>query len=315
MGSIKLAILGAQNDPHVIGVLDHLDKFNVKPAIIDSTTLASSTLSISPSTLQVGDIILNDCDSIWNRRTFPTHFPEEMPKGWQKWSYKQYLDSLISLFLNSNAIWHNHPNNDNLASFKPYVLNLAQNATSFSVPPWMVTSNAEQAKEFIASLKPSEAIIKPVSFPVVDMGDRVLSIFTSQIPQKPEVEWEDLTYAPVIFQQKINRKAELRITYVNGRFFPVAIRIQKDFSHVDYRRVDPYSLKHEVISLPPEVERDLSELCEKLQLKYAAIDMLLDEKETLYFLEINPKGQWFWIEEITKAPISLEIAKLLAFQS
>ena len=48
-----------------------------------------------------------------------------------------------------------------------------------------------------------------------------------------------------------------------------------------------------------------------LGLCFGAIDMILTPKNEYVFLEVNPNGQWGWIEELTRVPISSAVANLL----
>jgi len=52
-------------------------------------------------------------------------------------------------------------------------------------------------------------------------------------------------------------------------------------------------------------------LLEKFQLNFGAIDMVLTPNDEYVFLELNPNGQWLWLEHLTGLPISEEMAKLL----
>ena len=70
-------------------------------------------------------------------------------------------------------------------------------------------------------------------------------------------------------------------------------------------------LHHEAILLPAEVSERCVALVQQLGLQYGAIDLILDEDDCYTFLEINPNGQWAWIENLTHLPISKEIANLL----
>ncbi len=48
--------------------------------------------------------------------------------------------------------------------------------------------------------------------------------------------------------------------------------------------------------LPPEIERGAFSLMADLQLQYGRIDMLLDGGGTYHFLEVNPNGEWGWLD-------------------
>jgi glutathione synthase/RimK-type ligase-like ATP-grasp enzyme len=39
-------------------------------------------------------------------------------------------------------------------------------------------------------------------------------------------------------------------------------------------------------------------------LSYGAIDLVRGLDGVTYFLEVNPLGQWLWIEDLTDVPIS-----------
>ena len=52
-----------------------------------------------------------------------------------------------------------------------------------------------------------------------------------------------------------------------------------------------------------------------LNLRFGAIDFILDTAGNFTFLEINPNGQWAWIEKRTGYEISNEIVNLLEYES
>jgi glutathione synthase/RimK-type ligase-like ATP-grasp enzyme len=67
--------------------------------------------------------------------------------------------------------------------------------------------------------------------------------------------------------------------------------------------------------LPPEIQDKCVRLVEQLELSYGAIDMVLTPEGRYVFLEINPNGQYLWIEEQTGMPISAALCDLLMDQS
>ena len=52
-------------------------------------------------------------------------------------------------------------------------------------------------------------------------------------------------------------------------------------------------------------------LVRRLGLAYGAIDLVLTPDGRYVFLEINPNGQYLWIEQLTGLPISEAIAEWL----
>jgi D-alanine-D-alanine ligase-like ATP-grasp enzyme len=54
------------------------------------------------------------------------------------------------------------------------------------------------------------------------------------------------------------------------------------------------------------------ELMSRLSLAYGAIDLVLTPDGRYIFLEINPNGQWLWIDEMLSLGISHSIAERLS---
>lgn len=42
----------------------------------------------------------------------------------------------------------------------------------------------------------------------------------------------------------------------------------------------------------------------KLNINYGAFDFIVDKNNEWFFLEVNPMGQWLWIEDLTGLQIS-----------
>ena len=75
-------------------------------------------------------------------------------------------------------------------------------------------------------------------------------------------------------------------------------------STVDCRRDNMHGMRYSVASLPTVVEEQLFALTRSYGLLYAAIDLVRDPDGRYWFLEINPSGQWAWLEQVGAARIS-----------
>jgi glutathione synthase/RimK-type ligase-like ATP-grasp enzyme len=106
--------------------------------------------------------------------------------------------------------------------------------------------------------------------------------------------------------------ADIRVTVVGEQVFPAKIHSQEfEETMVDWRKGENAKVKHERIELPPEIEDKCIELTKRLGLHFGAIDFVLDRGMNYVFLEINPNGQWGWIEKRLGYDISGEIVALL----
>ena len=52
-------------------------------------------------------------------------------------------------------------------------------------------------------------------------------------------------------------------------------------------------------------------MLDELGLNLGAFDITRDEDDTLYFIEINPNGQWYGIEILTQMPMVRAMVELI----
>ena len=77
---------------------------------------------------------------------------------------------------------------------------------------------------------------------------------------------------------------------------------------MDWRRGSAIYPDHQEHILDEETSRRLRLLTETFGLRFAAIDLAVEEDGQYVFFEINPNGQWAWIEQITGQPIAAALA-------
>lgn len=66
------------------------------------------------------------------------------------------------------------------------------------------------------------------------------------------------------------------------------------------------------IELAPELEELLIRMVQEARLEFAAIDLVVDRHGKTWFIDLNPAGQWAWLEMVLELPLSQAIADLLA---
>jgi glutathione synthase/RimK-type ligase-like ATP-grasp enzyme len=105
--------------------------------------------------------------------------------------------------------------------------------------------------------------------------------------------------APVFIQKRIQKKAEYRLTLISKQDVVCWI----DAKHIndaevtlDWGVTEPDKLVHVPDKLPIEYPSKLYQMLDELGLNFGAFDIISDEDDTLYFIELNPNGQWYWIE-------------------
>jgi glutathione synthase/RimK-type ligase-like ATP-grasp enzyme len=202
----------------------------------------------------------------------------------------QWPALLRGLCVFDKARWMNHPAKTYLAESKPYQLHVASRL-GFDVPSTRIGNDLRG----IESAKLGNPLILK-SVDTVLLRDGSDSVFTfSTIGHVDEWRDEDLYGAPVMCQKLIRHKTDLRVTIVGDAIF--AARIQENGHGIEGDwRIRP---RGEIQFVPAELPTDCATLCRRLAatlgLPFAAIDLAEVEDGRIFFLEVNPTGEWGWL--------------------
>lgn len=246
--------------------------------------------------------------SIWWRRIVPPnlkHFSQEL----QDYCTKEYLAFLEGLeHLLPQVKWVSRPSLIERARNKVLQLRVAQEL-GFRTVDTLFTNAPEIARKFVGQ---SPTVYKSIRSPRVPVyPDKHSTAFTTLLAEGHYQEMEGLLSCPGILQRLVEKTADVRVTVFGNQVFPVLIKSQQEeTARIDFRvgaRHVPH-LPHEL----PEKEYGLCvELTAKLGLVFGAIDLALMEDGTYIFFEINPNGQWGWLEEKTGLPMRRALLDIL----
>lgn len=200
------------------------------------------------------------------------------------------------------VLWVNHPALNAEADYKPQQLALAQRL-GLAVPPTLVTNDPADAREFIAAYP--EVIYKtlrltPYQRDGVPMAPWAEPVTADEIDDGVQV-------TPHLFQVRVDKEYDVRVLIVGHQVFAVRI----DSGLLDWRR-DYSALTYSVVTLPAPVEKVLSAFLDTFGLASGSFDLAVDRDGEHWFLELNPNGQWGWLEERTQLPMAAAFADLLA---
>jgi len=178
------------------------------------------------------------------------------------------------------------------------------------IPRTLVTNDPAEALRFY-DLCEGRLISKQLRpGPLTNAGEKHLA-YTHVVRRRDLHQLASIALAPVIFQELVPKRLELRVTVVNNRAFTAAI----DSSASPFTREDLRRAEHLVACtahvLEPEIEARCIELVRTLELTYGAIDLVVTPAGEHVFLEINPGGAWAWVETRAGLPIADAIADLM----
>jgi glutathione synthase/RimK-type ligase-like ATP-grasp enzyme len=175
------------------------------------------------------------------------------------------------------------------------------------VPQTIITNDPDEARQFAKAV--GQVIYKPLSPDGISEDGRHRMLYATLVPEQ---DWGDpaIRLTMHLFQEWIEHDQAVRLTVVDGHCFAAAIKAGSPAAHVDWR-ADYSSLSYAVIDAPADVRHGVQVLMERLGLRFGALDFLVTPGGEWVFLEINPNGQWAWIEEQTGLPIASAIADAL----
>ncbi|MGH8965073.1 MAG: hypothetical protein ACRDXB_07055 [Actinomycetes bacterium] len=199
----------------------------------------------------------------------------------------------------------NHPARSADAAYKPRQLRDLR-ACGLVTPPTLVTNSAVAVREFAD--RHGTLVCKALAACVLHTGDTAHVAYTRKITDLDDLAGVD--YAAHLFQPFVESVYAVRLTVIGQHFHAVRITAGSARAVVDWRS-DYDSLRYAVIELPPSVVTGVSAYMKMAGLTYGAWDFLVQPDGTHVALEINPEGNYSWIEQETPLEISASIASFL----
>tara|TARA_R110001583_G_scaffold42556_14_gene135425 strand:- start:4361 stop:5347 length:987 start_codon:yes stop_codon:yes gene_type:complete len=255
-------------------------------------------------------ININDFGSVYFRRP---KLPR--PDAGLTFGEQQFYITEISTYLEgvyrslASRFWLNSVFDIRFAENKPHQLSVAK-SIGFLVPEFSISNDPKICENFIK--KHDRCIFKPLKSGLIEEPEGIGKVlYTTKVDSNFIDKITTNGAMPIYLQRQIIKQSDIRATVVGDKVFGAKILSQdSDVSTIDWRKSDAI-LPHERIDIPSEIKGMCLRLCERFNLNFAAIDFILDHSGHFWFLEINPNGQWAWIESLLGYPISNEIAGLL----
>lgn len=293
-------------------IVVELKKRGIKYLRLNTEDLPRSYCSMSDSSFMDWSISINgntikgtDVKAAYFRRPGNPEVPASITDpGIADYIQGEWNSFLKSLYSRLDSFWFCSPTNIILAEDKPKQLVVAKRL-GFNIPESTITNSFEEIKRCSNSF---QMIAKPLRQALFINNDAESIIFTNRLGQLDEADSSSLSLVPIIVQHEIIKKFDVRVTVVGKRVFSVAIYSQSHKeTEVDWRKGSRIDLKHKPLELPTSLSSKCIDLVESLNLRFGAIDLICDEDDVFWFLEINPNGQWAWIENQTGLPIASSI--------
>ncbi|MDR0436822.1 MAG: grasp-with-spasm system ATP-grasp peptide maturase [Bacteroidales bacterium] len=329
MKKTSILILSEQSDNSADEVCLWLNYFGAKYLRLNKEDSKNCRLKIDtrdntlfPTIVVDGmEYSLADFKTVWFRRGHFLHYDTKleidcfanqqnnnhMEKILFDYKYSEFdrIRQFFYQYLRDNADCYNFPSTYNIN--KLLALNYAK-SVGLNIPNTLVTNSKSELLNF-AENRNGKIITKSISeFFNKTVKDYAISVGTSNVSDFDSISD---TFFYSLFQENIEKRLEVRTFIWDNKTYSAAIFHNNDAeAKVDFRtnydaiRITPFNL-------PKEIENKLLQLMKKLNLESGSADFILTAQNEYYFLEVNPVGQFDFVDKICNYNLAQIIAKTL----
>ena len=309
----EVAIVSVGDDLHGLIIRKALEKYrDLKCRIIQSDRLCTNTVlnwSNDPKgnfecKLPARDsseaIKVSDLDVIWWRRV---GFPQQIPSDVTDPIHRDVIENdcraaLLGILLNQfSGTWINNPVNTSLAENKLVQLRAAQQS-GFRVPHTLVSQDPVSVRQFCEGLD-YKVVVKAIR------GTRKARLFTNMVTPAHLASEAAVALCPATYQEYIAGEAHVRTHCFGEAVYSVIIESRD----LDWRANLDVPLKP--IELDDKIKARLLSVLKRLGLKMGVVDLKLTPDGELVWFEVNPQGQFLFIEGLCGLKLASAFADFL----
>ena len=281
-------IVGAQDDLHVQAVARGL----ADPVLIDVNTLRQGRLAVRNNGLlevtSEGWKPVAPTGRGWIRRFAPAGWTEGT-RAHSQHAIEQaaWLSMLVSYVRVGGISWMTSIDDMLAAENK---MRLAQIATTVGAPcpPTVLATSPNAAAAILGT---DQLVAKPIGPGSFLRGDEYLSIPTSDVSKLIDTP---LAHEPYLYQQYVRSSRHIRVVTVRKRSWCFS-RAVHDNEPLDWRYLET---AHDEFRLEKsdDIERLAVALASALHVGYSSQDWI-DDGNTSWVVDVNPAGQWLFLED------------------
>lgn len=303
---------GEESTDHVMDWLKHLggDFFRLNGKdFIQNAQYDNNEFSID-------GIELEKINIVWNRRWFDGNFIQNLIRNVNlenqnilelNSSISKELRILSKMFFDKLKLKKWLSNRFEITYTKMEVLEKAH-SISLKVPNTTICTKKENLVRF--KKKHLRIITKAIVDPVFFTNEGKASLSKTIEVTDTLIDKIPITFFPSLFQKLIEKKYEIRVFFLDNKFYSMAIFSQLDKeTQIDFRNYNEANPNRTVpYKLPQLIESKLKELIDYFKFTTGSIDLIKGVDDNYYFLEVNPVGQF----GMTSFPCNYYLEKKIA---
>lgn len=243
---------------------------------------------------------LGEYDVVWFRRphkpVIHKHVIHSQDYGFAERENRLFFEGLTS-WLSHQAWWVNPFLGARRTNSKLLQLWIAR-SSGLLIPKTLCSNSPNDIRRFLLSCKGRSAIYKPLCSHFWVESKFMKAAYTAAISMEDLPEDDVLQLTPGLFQERIEKAYELRVTCLGKHCVAVKVDSQSHpLGSVDWRAIPEHELQVSPYTLPQEIMFKLQTLMQKLGIVFGCVDMIVTPKKEYIFLEVNEQGQFLWVDE------------------
>lgn len=243
-----------------------------------------------------GEVDPRESDVVWYRRPRGIKLPVDLHPADIEYALNECTEAYRGFVFSSNkAFWVNPLSSQAYASNKVLQLQIAS-AVGFDLPDTLVSNSADDVKHFVGQA--AEVIYKPLRGASWLVEGKVHGTYTTPITAADLPSARMLEACPGIYQKLVQKQYEVRAQFFGQTCLAIKIDSMKmEYGKYDWRRNQLAAIPDAEAIVPPQrVVDSCLEMMRRLDIVSGAFDFIVDTDGDWIFLEVNPAGQFAFIE-------------------
>lgn len=248
---------------------------------------------------------LSALTSIWWRKPNAFGLNDDLEQQQREFAIEESEHAVRGLLGALDCYWVSHPDHIRRAGYKIEQLRRAA-SLGFDVPRTLVTTDPDAVRAFYDDCD-GHLVYKVLTDPYLaarryrergwDAPPPARFVATTPVTRATLDRLESVRAVPCQLQEYVPKRTELRVTVIGDELFAAELFTQEHAATAVDSRSHGVDVRYEAARLPAEVAARCLELVRSYGLNFGAVDLIRTPDDRFVFLEINPNGQFLYVQE------------------